>query len=409
MDARQPTAQSAAVRNERIVWTGSQCDLPRFAESGARIIDCAGGTLAPGFHDAHVHLLAYAATLDAVDCRPDQVSSIADINRLISQRASRTPQGEWVTAWGYDPFYLAEGRHPTRWDLDQAAPDNPVRINHRSGHACVLNSLAMERVGISDSTDEPAGATIVRDLETGSPNGLLLEIEDFLDGRILRPPTSEMSSLIERAARRLLSFGVTSVQDATHTNSLERWNLFECLSTLTAPLPRITVMPGVDHVSDFTDAGLTFGSGNDRVRIGHAKLMVTASSGIPSLSLAKLKAAVDGCVSLGFPVAVHAVEADIVRAVAEVLTASPSPLTGEGRREGETAPHRIEHCSEAPPDVGWTLLRSARLPSSPNPDSYTTRETATWPKSPPRCSHTCIEPRHSLPVESVWPSHPMPL
>ena len=383
MDAQRPTAQSIAIRGDRIVWVGSNDrsewrgvrseigtghgSLSSFfsIHSSTRVIDCGGGTLIPGFHDAHAHLLAYASSLDAVDCRPSQVSSIADIEREVASRAARTPRGKWVSAWGYDPASLAERRHPTRWELDRAAPDHPVRLSHRSGHACVLNSLAMERVGIVDNTDEPPGATIARDLDTGNPNGLLMEMEGFLDGRIPRPSTAELSASVERAALKLLSLGVTSVQDATHNNSIDRWNLFQRLSGLGAYLPRITLMPGAGHVADFADAGLGFGSGprvasgelivdsglhsplptaHYPLRVGHAKLMVTASSGAPTLSFAELKAAIDRCVSLGFPVAVHAVEADVVRAAARAFA--------EARRLPASFPkHRIEHCSEAPPDA----------------------------------------------------------
>ena len=357
MDPRRPVVQSVAVSGDRIVWTGADPDLPSLASAGARVIDCGGGTLLPGFHDAHMHFLAYVSSLESVDCGPDQVSSISDIRRLIAQRAARTPLGDWITAWGYDPFYLTERRHPTRSDLDAAAPHHPVRLNHRSGHACVLNSVAMDRVGIAEDTDEPPGATIARDLDTGSPNGLLLEMERFLDERVPRPSETSLETSVERAARKLLSLGVTSVQDATHHNSVDRWNLFRHLSGHIEHMPRITLMPGADHITDFLKAGLHFAGGSDTLRVGHAKVMVTASSGATMPACTDLLATLDECISLGFPVAVHAVEADVVRSVARVLAASPSPLTGEGWGEGETSPHRIEHCSEAPPDVLESVIR----------------------------------------------------
>ena len=344
MDPRHPTSQSVAVRGDRIVWAGADVELPSLTSAGTRVIDCGGGTLIPGFHDSHLHLLAFASSLDSVDCRPSQVSSIADICQQIAIRTERTPRGEWVSAWGYDPFYLAERRHPIRWDLDRVAPHHPVRLNHRSGHACVLNSLAMDRVGIADNTDEPRGATIARDLEGGTPNGLLLEMEDFLDVRIPRPSASELSAQFVRAARTLLSLGVTSIQDATHNNSIDRWGLFQHLTGQSEPLPRISLMLGAGHVSDFIGAGLGFGSGDDRLRVGHAKLMVTASSETTTPTRSDLREAIDRCVSLGFPVAIHAVEADTVRTVAEALAASPS-------LPNRLPTHRIEHCSESPPGV----------------------------------------------------------
>ena len=343
-DDQVPVAESLAVRGDSITWVGNDAESRSLASMSGRVIDCGGGTLVPGFHDAHMHLMAYAATFGSVDCRPAEVSSIEDICRQIAHRAARTPQDQWISAWGYDPFHLAEDRHPTRWDLDRAAPDHPVRLNHRSGHACVLNSAALERVGISDDTDEPPGATIGRDLESGSPNGLLLEMQGFLDQRIPRPSVAELTPLVRKAALRLLSYGVTSIQDATHTNSLGRWALFQDLASAVRPLPRITAMPGADHLAEFGDAGIQFGSGSNLLRVGHAKIMVTASSGTPTPSRNDLRSAVDECMLHGFPVAVHAVEADVVRTVAEVLAESERPSDG-------LPLHRIEHCSESPPGV----------------------------------------------------------
>ena len=350
-DAQVPVAQSLAVRGDRILWVGNDAEPRAFGTSSARVVDCGGGTLLPGFHDAHMHLLAYASTFSAVDCRPSQVSSIADIGRRIALQAARTPQGQWVSAWGYDPFHLAESRHPTRWDLDRVAPDHPIRLDHRSGHACVLNSVAMHRVGIFEDTDEPPGATIVRDLETGSPNGLLLEMQDYLDQRIPKSSAADMAPLVSQAALRLLSFGVTSIQDATHSNSLDRWGMFQYLMYEVKPLPRITLMPGAGHIAEFVGAGVQFGNGDDLLRLGHAKIMVTASSGAPTLSPVDLRSTVAGCTAHDFPVAIHAVESNVVRTVSEVLSKADTP-------PAQLPAHRIEHCSESPPDVLDAIVES---------------------------------------------------
>ena len=67
-------------------------------------------------------MLAYAASLLAVDCGPDAVSSIADIQAALRRQAEVTPAGRWIRAVGYSEVDLAEGRHPTRWDLDLPPP-----------------------------------------------------------------------------------------------------------------------------------------------------------------------------------------------------------------------------------------------------------------------------------------------
>ncbi len=349
MSPVRPRAQAVAIAGGRVAWVGSSEDAKSLVRPGAKVIDCAGGTLLPGFHDAHIHLPAYASSLAGVDCG---VSSIDELKSAIRLRASNTSDGEWIRASGYDETALSEARHPTRWDLDAAAPNHPVRLDHRSGHGCVLNSAALARVGIGDSTDEPPGATIVRDLNTGQPSGLLLEMSDYLSDRIPSPSYEEIEDSVRRASRILLSNGITSIQDATHHNSVRRWELFDKLRSSIDDMPRITMMPGFRNLAEFTRHGLHFGSGDSRLRIGHAKLMVTASSGRQTPSHDELRHAVSRCAESGFPAAIHAVERETIISAADSIKRA-------NENTGAPLRHRLEHCSEGNPDVIESVTRSS--------------------------------------------------
>jgi len=342
MDARQPVAAALSISGDRIARVGTADEAAREAGARTRVIDCGGGSVVPGFHDAHMHILAYAAALDAADCGPARVSTIADIRRVIRTAAAGAPEGEWIRARGYDHAALAESRHPTRHDLDEAAPRHPVRLTHRSGHADVLNAAALALVGIADSTPEPPGATISRSLEDGSPDGLLFEMGEYLDEKIPPPPYRVLRERVERAARNLLALGITSVQDATHTNGADRWNLLDRLRQSVRPMPRVTMMAGGARVSEFAERGMSFGFGDDRLRLGHAKLMATASSGVQTPTSSEMRRIAADCALAGFPVAIHAVESEIAASAADAISRAPKIAN---------APHRIEHCAECPPQV----------------------------------------------------------
>ena len=351
MDRHSPGAEAVAVKNGRIQRVGRSSDLRVLTSGGVKVIDCGRGTLMPGFHDAHMHLLAYAASLLAVDCRPSSVNSIRDIALRIGDRASHTPKGEWIRATGYDETSLRERRHPTRRDLDEATSLHPVRLDHRSGHASVLNTMALERVGIGDSFSEPPGATVERELDTGSPSGLLLEMQDYLENRTSAHSVKEIESSVRVASKILLAHGVTTVQDATHHNSVSRWDFLGNLIKSAGDLPRVTLMPGYRHLPAFLERGLHFGSGGPRLRTGHVKIMVTASFGSSTPDKSELALMVSECVESGFPVAIHAVEAEVVRSAAEVIAAAAS--------DDVSSLHRIEHGSECPPDTLEVVARSA--------------------------------------------------
>src|SRR3712207_2657767 len=180
MDPAHPSADSVAIADGRVV----ALDAPR--SSAARAVGCRGGVLLPGFVDPHVHLLAAAAALRSVDCSPRSVRSIGEIQRRV---AGAVDAGDgWVRAVGYDESALVEGRHPTRWDLDAAAPHRPVRLLHRSGHAMVLNSAALARVGIHIGSEEPPGGVIDRRVGDGAPTGLLIDMDAVVEPYV--PPLS---------------------------------------------------------------------------------------------------------------------------------------------------------------------------------------------------------------------------
>ena len=121
---------------------------------------------------------------------------------------------------------LKEKRHPTRHDLDAAVSSAPLILTHGSGHAVVLNSIAMRQVGLDAMTSEPPGGTIDRDGATGEPTGLLLEMSDWLAARIPAISRSQQLDWLEQAADALNSAGVTSVTDAGHRNDGSRVALY---------------------------------------------------------------------------------------------------------------------------------------------------------------------------------------
>ena len=294
--------------------------------------------LLPGFHDAHLHVLGMAARLVSIDCTPASVRSLGALRQRVADAARQTPPGAWLRGWGYDDTTLAERRHPTRRDLDEAAPNNPVRLTHRSGHAVVLNSPALAAVGIGCDSPDPPGGAIDRDAH-GEPTGLLFEMGGYLAGRVPRLPPDGLERGVREANAWLLARGITSVQDASPDNDLSRLYLLRRMIDGGLLVPRLTFMPGARNLDE-----LHAESTGCSPRLGHAKIMLTASTGALSPTPEELEVLVRQAVRRGYPVAVHCVEAEAVRAAADVLGRVPPPA-------GSGAPHRIEHASELPPDA----------------------------------------------------------
>ena len=140
-------AQALVERGGRIAYVGDREEAERLAGPGARRVDLEGRALLPAFVDPHSHLLACAyARLQVPLGECAGWGEIADrLSRHVQERD--IPPGAWVKGTGYDQNALAEGAAPDRFCLDRACPNNPVVIQHASGHAGVFNTLALERLG----------------------------------------------------------------------------------------------------------------------------------------------------------------------------------------------------------------------------------------------------------------------
>ena len=344
MDRRQPRAQAVAVQGERIVAVGSDADIRSSTGSQAEAIDCHGRALLPGFIDAHCHVLAYAASLLALDCSPDAVSSIADVQAALRRQASVTPAGRWIRAVGYSETDLAEGRHPTRWDLDLAVPDHPVRLIHRSGHACVLNSLALRLCGIGMESEEPPGGCMERDPVSGEPSGLLLEMNELVDRAV--PPLSreELAEGMRLASQGFLAAGITSVVDASHTNGPPEWELLRRMRQEGHLLPRLTAMVGFEQRE--AAAGWREKEGGDGLlELGAVKIVIKELGEDIYPEEDALAEMVCQAHAQGWQVAIHAVEERAVAAAAGALARALAEAPRQNHR------HRIEHCAVCPPPL----------------------------------------------------------
>jgi predicted amidohydrolase YtcJ len=345
LDHECPESELVAVRGNTILGVGQNDDLELFKGVGTRVIDCQGRTIVPGFNDAHCHPLALATGLLCVDCRPTSVGSIGDIQTRIREQAGRVAEGTWIKAVGYNEFYLAEKRHPTRWDLDEADPRHPVKLAHRTGHACVLNSLALRLAGISSETSEPPGGLIERDLETGEPNGVLVGMNEQVEKAMPMVSEEEKERGMIFANQEFLSQGITSIQDASWTDSLNRWKTFRELQERGTLQTRVSMMIGADALPQLRDG--SFGPVDDefRLRLGSIKILIDEVSGALNPSQDDINRLVQGAHEASLQVAIHCVEETTVEAAIIALEKALGQAPKLDHR------HRLEHCSVCPPDL----------------------------------------------------------
>ena len=155
--------------------------------------------MVPGLIDTHLHQLFHA--LNGPQVQLLGAKSVADVQKAVAERVTRTEAGKWVTAsMGWHESILEEGRMPTRHELDPVSPSNPVFIP-RGGHVVTVNTKALELAGITKDTPNPEGGIIVRD-DKGEATGMLLQNAANLVRRILPPPPANMAGAARRRDAR---------------------------------------------------------------------------------------------------------------------------------------------------------------------------------------------------------------
>lgn len=214
-DSQHPWAVAMAVRDEKILCIGTLAHI---------LLDCGGADpeaetihlnelfVMPGFNDAHSHL--GSAGRDKMNLSLNGVDSVAELQRLLKDAVAKKKPGEWVIGSGWDQTRWPDKKFPTRLQLDEVSPNNPVFLVHVSGHVAVANSEAVKHAEITPDTKNPMGGEIER-FEDGEPTGLLKEgaAMQLVEQRIPDPSDEDRRKGLELVLQELVRNGVTSAQD----------------------------------------------------------------------------------------------------------------------------------------------------------------------------------------------------
>lgn len=208
------------------------------AHPDEEVIDAQGGALLPGLHDHHVHLYAFAAAQASVQCGPPQVRDAAALREQLRSAALSMGNGAWLRGIGYHESVA--GEIDRDW-LDNAVPNHPARIQHRTGRLWILNSRALEEINAEHDLSAP--------LERigGRATGRLYDNDAWL-----RAYTSAKRPDLSQVSRLFASYGITALTDTSHQNGPAEFAAFAEAQAGGELLQDIRVM-GDAHLDDARD------------------------------------------------------------------------------------------------------------------------------------------------------------
>lgn len=233
------TVEAVLTENGRITAAGSKQLIEELNDSNPEnncetvFKDLKGAVMLPGFIDSHSHISAVARVLSfSLLQGAESFDAITDTLETFRKERGLLP-GDWLIGTGYDHNKLREGRHPDRYVLDAAFPENPVLISHASGHMGVANSLALQLMGITGDTKDPAGGRIGRTEKSGRAAGRFGEPDGYLEETaftaassvVPEPGTEQLAGQLNVAEGLYLSHGITTIQDGR--TGREEWKLLK--------------------------------------------------------------------------------------------------------------------------------------------------------------------------------------
>ena len=204
-------AEALAVRGSTLLEVGTTSAIRRLAGKGTDVVDLRGRFVAPGFIDAHLHLVGGGLSLE--ELRLDDASEFATVAARIGAWARAHPEERWVTGegWTYAAF---PGGLPSRVQLDALVPDRPAFLSSYDGHTGWANSAALRLAEVTRATKDPHGGEIVRDA-AGEPTGVLKESAQQLVERLLpKKLPYEVERALRRAIAQAAAWGLTGVHQA---------------------------------------------------------------------------------------------------------------------------------------------------------------------------------------------------
>ncbi len=369
VDPRTEGAEAFLVFGNRFAAVGTEARCRAVARAlgqQVRSVDLGGATVVPGFVDPHAHPLMYGQMMSWVDCGPGRASSIPEIIALLREAARTLPTGSAVRGYGYEHRNLAEGRHPTRHELDQVSTSREVYLMNASGHGGVVNTYTLHRHGITRDTPDPRGGRFFRAADgelTGEVADAACNILTGVDGvkvghhgpnfHLADEPAEHLRQL-SAAQHRFLAGGVTTIGDCQVTR--REFDTYLRLASQGLLKTRIN-MYLLSHLLDHAvDIGLHGAFGNSRLAVAGIKFYVDGTLGgwtayFPDGYAADpcrtgqlyhepkaYAALISKAHAVGLQTATHAQSPDAIEIVLNAIEAA------QVDRPDSDARHRIEHC-----------------------------------------------------------------
>lgn len=360
-------SQAVVMRAGKILMTGTNEAADKAKNRDARVIELNGRLVIPGFNDTHIHIRGDAPHYVELG----DAKSIQEIKTRVAAKAKEVGKGNWVTGYGWSEDQLEEKRKPTRYDLDAAAPDNPVVLTRAGGHSVTSNSKALEIAKIDRSTPDPEKGVIEKDPRSGVPTGIVRERNDLFYKFVPDATPDQLRGSLTQHLKDLFAKGITSIIVAGVT--VDEYAEWEKIYAGDPNLPRTALQIRWTLPETLKKFGRKAGDGNEHLRVGAIKIFVDGGfTGPAAYTIAPYKGQGDyrgkltmredelarafkTAHEMGWQLGLHTIGDGAIRLAVDAL----SKIINESPRPDPR--HYLNHFSMTPPDETYRKMKAAGI------------------------------------------------
>ena len=272
----EPFAGGVAVEGNRIAAVVKGDEIDGYIGPDTRVIDCGDRLIMPGFNDGHTHITQGAFLED-----PDFSFSLLESGsreeaiRMAKEYADCHPDNEWVFGYMMNNLIWEDQTLPTYHDIDRVISDRPVVLQMADMHTIVVNTCAIEKIGITKETESPADGLIEKD-EKGELTGRFYDGASFMFTDEICSPTDEVYlQIYENLFDKMKKLGITSCSlvapYGAHDDPLPYFEKMEEKGTLTS---RVMLYPNIAEYEKESFSALQKKYSDGKLRIQGLKQLI---------------------------------------------------------------------------------------------------------------------------------------
>ncbi|MCG8482481.1 MAG: amidohydrolase [Clostridia bacterium] len=287
MNPKHPKAEAVAIKDGKFEKVGSNEEVLKLKTELTEMVDIKGKVLVPGFNDSHVHFLDFGYSLSKADLNGSKSidEMIQRTKAFFQDKVIR--ENDWLKGRGWNQDIFREKRFPNRYDLDKISTERPIYLTRVCGHVAVVNSKALEIMGVTKDSEQVEGGYFELD-ENGEPTGIFCENAlELIYDNIPALKTEDLKKMLICATEAYAAEGITSVQtdDLMTLPGMDYEDIIRIYKELASEGKLKTRVyqqcrfSTIDEYRGFLSKGYRTGVGDDYFKIGPLKIVGDGSLG----------------------------------------------------------------------------------------------------------------------------------